>query len=289
MLVPYILLIVLGNLLLRKNKQPVLKSLFIMSFWGLLFAIVIFGINFLIVNDTFANVTFGVICLMGLRSLCGAACAFCWLKTLKNIPVSIADPLFNARMFPLLFIGWLVFTDPVTTVALVLTVVVFVSCFALAVFSKQNDETNKSANYFRGILWLALCLCLSLPIVMVARHMGDLGVDTILFTVISIFFMFVLITIAVFAAKLNPFKILKELWNDKLLIVASIPDNFWVLFYIPLALSMNMGLLDAILLSASALTVLAGVVILKEKVRLFSYLLIAVILGCAVAISLVAT
>ena len=68
--------------------------------------------------------------------------------------------------------------------------------------------------------------------------------------------------------------------------LVAIPDNFWVLFYLPLALTMNIGLLDAILVSATALTVVAGVIILKEKVHWRSYIMIAIILGCAIAISL---
>lgn len=287
-LIPYILLTVCGNLLLKKNQRPTVQSMLALSFWGLCLTIIIFVINFFFISDDpFAALSPTVIALIAVRALCGAACLFCWLKTLKNIPVSIADPLFNSRMFPLLFIGWMVFADPVTTIALFLTLVVFAACFALAAVSRQERSPSKDVNYLHGILWLVLCISLSIPIVMIARHIGDQGADIVTFTTLAILFMFIISIIVVLACKQSPFKVLGKVWKDKLLMVASIPDNFWILFYIPLALSMNIGLLDAILVSASALTVLAGTVILKEKVRFSSYLLIAVILGCAVAIALI--
>ena len=117
------------------------------------------------------------------------------------------------------------------------------------------------------------------------RYIGDsIHVITLVMVATFIFPVFSIITLL--STKQSPIKTIKELWKDKVLMAVAIPDTFWVLFYIPLALRMNIGLLDAILVSATALTVIAGVVILKEKVRWYSYIIIAIILGCAVAISL---
>ena len=117
------------------------------------------------------------------------------------------------------------------------------------------------------------------------RHIGGLGVNVftfmIVFTMLCLFFE----GLVLIGTKQNLIRVIKENWKDKIFIGASV-GAIWMLFFIPLSLVMNIGLIDAIMVSATALTILASRIFLKEKMRWFSYVLIAIILGCAVVIGI---
>jgi len=87
------------------------------------------------------------------------------------------------------------------------------------------------------------------------------------------------------ATRQNPLRTIRNVWKDKILFAASITDNFWMIMYVPLALSMNIGLLDSILVASTVLTILCGRILLKEKVPWYGYIFMAIILGCVITIS----
>lgn len=285
-LIPYIILLVFGNILYKANKKPVLQTMFMVDFWAIAFGIIVFGISFFIFDDLFANFTWTAFGLISLRTLLGAGTFFCFLQALKRMPISIVEPTMVARIFPLLLVGQFVFGDAVALVPLILSITIFVTSFALAYVSRKDCEDERAKNnYLGGLMWIAICIALTVPKVTIIRHLSA-DIHIIALSIVGFLVSPIVSITALLATKQSPIKVFKELWKDKILMGIAIPDNFWVLFWVPLALSMNIGLLDAVLVSVTALTVVAGVILLKEKVRWQSYILIAIILACAVAISL---
>ena len=286
LLIPYILLLGFGNILYKINKQPVLKTMFMVNFWSVLLGAALLGLSFIWTDDPFENLTWTAFGFIVLRSLFGASAFFCFLQAVKRLPVSIVEPVSVAQIFPLLFIGWAVFGDVVTVVAGTLAVVIFVMSVLLGLSAKEKSEQNTPKNYLIGLLWLLGFILLSTGVTTMVRQVGGLGVNVILFVTIHVFIVFALNNIFLLATRQSPLKVLKELHRDKVLMAVTLRDNFWVVFHMPLALMMNIGVLEAILVSSSALTVLLGRVLLKEKIKWHSYVLIAVILVAAVLISL---
>jgi len=274
------------NLLFKINKKPALQTMYVISFWGVILALIAFGINFIFTSDPFANITWGIVGFIALRTLTGVLFLFCWIKAMKYLHISIADPIFLARLFPLLVLGWVVFGDAVSVVAIVLTVAIFLTCLLLG-FVQYRFEKGKNNNFLRGLLWLGICMCLSVPSVFLTRYIGGFEIDVVVFILISTIFSFIINNIIQFAAKQNPLKTLKEGWNDKILFFASIPDNFWKLFWVPLALNMNIGVLDAILVASTVLTIIGGIFLLKEQVPRVAYAFMATILGCVIALTII--
>ena len=286
LLIVYIVVLAAWNLLFKINKKPTLQSMYVISFWGIILALVAFGINFIFVDNPFRNLTWPIVGFIALRALIGISTLFCWIKAMKYIHISIADPVFLARLFPLLAIGWLVFDDVVSVVAIVLTIVIFVTCLVLG-FTQYKFEKDKSKNYLRGLFWLVVCMCFSIPNAFLTRYIAGFGIDVVVFILIALACSFLYNNVIQFATRQNPIKTLRGAWKDKVLFAASIPDNFWMLFWIPLALNMNIGVLDAILVAGTVLTILGGIILLKERVPKIAFIFMAIILGCAIALSII--
>ena len=140
-LVGYILLAATGNLLIKVNKRETLPTMYALAFWGFVLGSVIFGVFWIIDGNPFAYLSWGLAGLIALRSLTGILNLFCWIKVVKYMPVSIAEPLGLARMFPLLAIAYFWFGDPAPLVAIILAVAIFVCCMLMKKARTVNVET----------------------------------------------------------------------------------------------------------------------------------------------------
>ncbi|MCL2229268.1 MAG: hypothetical protein FWC00_05595 [Firmicutes bacterium] len=285
--IPWILLAVLANVMYKINKKPTLHTLFIVDFMGLILTLVLFGFSLFFFDNPFENITWRIIGLIFARTVIGVGAFAFFLLALKRLPLSIFKPLTLIRMFPLLLLGMVFFGDGFTIVALVLAIVIFCAGVALSIVSNQKGERNKNRKaYLIGLLWLLAYIASSVLIMPLVRYIAGYDINAFTFVLIFILMSVVFQFFILLAVKQSPFKAIKESWNDKILWGAAVGDTFWMAFMIPLSFAMNLGLIDAIMVSATALTVLVGAVVLKEKAPWHAYVLIAIILAAAVAMPL---
>ena len=289
LLVFYIFARVAINVLYKVNKQPTAKTMFVSDFWCMLFCIILFGLSFAFWDNPLAYLTWEAFGWITLRSVLGVFSFFAFLQAIKRLPVSIFSPVATVRIAPLVIVGQFVFGDAVTIAAIVLASVIFVSSTLLSIVLSNNksQDGDDKTNYGVGFAWLFVFIVGLVSILILIRHIGDMGVNVFVFAAIAMTMMFIIDFIVLQIARQKPIKAFRESWNDKILLPLSVLETIIIVLYVPLVLAMNIGILDAIMVSATALTVLAGVVILKERIRWHGYILIAIILGCAVALSLV--
>jgi multidrug transporter EmrE-like cation transporter len=79
------------------------------------------------------------------------------------------------------------------------------------------------------------------------------------------------------------FKMIKCQYKNIELFILSMCKYMWLFLYFPVAKQMNLGVLEAITVSSTALVILGGRIILKEKVTVLAYILISLILACTIA------
>jgi len=282
--IPYIAVVVLCSVLYKINKKPVTVTMFMVDLWGLVLITVIFALSFIFYDDHFANFTWEAFGLLTARAVIGVISFIFYLQAIKHLPLAVIKPVQMLRMFPLIFLGEIIWGDVVTLTVLLLAIVVFVSGCLLAIIKGEKKQTT-SKQYFIGLAWLLLFVVINIGASLLTRHIGGMGVNVFTFAVAFTLIGLVFEGLILIGTKQNPLRVIKENWNDKIFIGASV-DSIWLLFFVPLSLVMNIGLIDAIMVSATALTILASRIFLKEKMRWYSYVLIAIILGCAVTIGI---
>jgi len=263
--------------------------MFMVDFWGTIFLAIIFGFSFIFFDNPFSYLTWQVFGLIVLRAFAGVIVFVCYLQAIKHLPLSVIRPLTLIKIFPLIILGDIIFGDAVTITVLVIAIVIFTAGFLLGIFSnerKNKDASTTRRQYTISLVWFAFFVLCNIGTNLLTRHIGGIGVNVFTFALIFTTISLVIETIILVATKQSPLRVLKENWNDKILFGASIGDSFWLLFFVPLSLAMNLGLVDAIMVSAIALAVVASRLFLKEKIRIESYILIAIILGGAIAIGI---
>jgi len=94
---------------------------------------------------------------------------------------------------------------------------------------------------------------------------------------------FTLLIFAIF--RRNPVKSLKQNLKQPLQYGIAITDSLWLFLYLPLVTAMNLGVLNATSRISTAIIVLGGIFIFKERPRLVSYFFIAGVIGIGVALA----
>jgi len=286
LVIPLVLTYVTIDMLYKKNTHSKMVTLFGLAFWASAFAMVAFGFSFLIFDDVFANFTWQAFGWIVLRTVLGALSVITWVGTVKYLPVSIGVSLQPARMFPLLVIGVFIFGDAVGLPAILIAVALFAFCLILGIIQYRAERAAANPNYWKGFMWLLGWLLVATPKMAILRHIGELDVNIILFISIVCVMTLAGSFACLLLTRTSIRATFKTIVRDPKMIPLGILDDWWVLLYLPLVMTMNIGVLEAIMVSAVALTVLAGVVLLRERIRWTAYPIIAAIIACAVALAL---
>jgi len=289
LLIPAIVTSVVGSLVYKKNDKPSYMALFSNIVWGVIIGAVSFGLGFILFDDVFANITWATMGMIIFQSVIGSLCVLTWAKGVKDVPCSIADPFSQMRMFFMLGISWLIFNDTATSIDIILVCVIFLACMTMGIWQYKSEQHKGSKKYFWGLLWLCVWVLLSTANLGSMRMIADNGVHITTFVFFSGFITaLICLPVFFFTKKINK-ETLQCSFKDKWLAGIGITDNIWILFYIPLAMVLNLGVLDAIMVVAPALVVVFGLFLFREKIKWYIYPLIVIILGCAIALSLLST
>lgn len=153
---------------------------------------------------------------------------------------------------------------------------------ACDVHDKNSGDGKK---YALGLLFLALNILVLLPQRLITRQLSSQHINPIVLQLCVCIVAVISSTCVLLINRQKLHKIVAKNINDKKLFFAAICKYSWMYFYYPLLRSMNQGVLESLLVTASVLILLGGRVLLKEKIHKLAYVIIVAILGCAVALA----
>jgi drug/metabolite transporter (DMT)-like permease len=256
-----------------------------------------FILNFAITKHPFAHFTLEVYGLIVLKAIIVLLCIFTWVKGIKHVPASIADPFTYLRMLGLLVVSWLLMGDKVDLTSIILTFTVSVSCVSIGIFQAKTEKLSQNVkNYAKGMMWLVAWMAASILNITTFKHIAKTGVNfvTMIFFEQATYAALSLIVLVFFIARqkqgivrplLHSFdQVIRDPW-----LIGIGSTYLGDLLYIPLLLVLNMGVLDAIMSVNMVLVVLISTIFYKEKIHPLVYPFIVIIVGCSIALSLLAT
>ena len=276
-----------SSLFYKVNKHNSWVTLFAHMFWSFIIFGIAFGIGFAVHDNALRGLgDWRAWMWMVVNSICYILCIATWVQGIKTVPVSIAEPFAQIRMFSLLAVSWVLFSDVVTFVQVMLVGAIFVACVVMGYLQYRTERIKSPRAFLIGMMWLCLWVILSTINMTSLKGVVDAGVHVTTYGFIT-----TLIPVAMFL----PFFLwsrtpiigsLRNAVTNKSLVGIGFCDNIWCFFYMPIVAVMNMGVLDAIAVTSTVLVVLCGVLLLKERIRWYIYPFIFVVIGCSIALSL---
>ena len=151
--------------------------------------------------------------------------------------------------------------------------------------SPHSSFASLKKDYWRGIVFFIIAMSCFLGSQLLTRVLADSGQSmfTITFFNSGAILFFTLLIFAIF--RRNPVKSLKQNLKQPLQYGIAITDSLWLFLYLPLVTAMNLGVLNATSRISTAIIVLGGIFIFKERPRLVSYFFIAGVIGIGVALA----
>ena len=285
LLIPLIASYVLSSLVYKWNRQSPLVTIFSFAFFGTIITAVMFALSFAWTKTQFDNLSWDVWLLILARAAITILQIFLWVKGIKYVPVSIADPFSLNNMLFLLGFSWVIFGDALPWWSILLVVIIYVTCFIMGILQhKQEGTTGNAKNYAKGLAWIFLWTVAATGGTLLTRYIAeDINIFTMAF--IKSAFVLALCLLLIIVCRQSIVKIFKTVIGDKVQYGIGFFDNINIYFYIPLALVMNLGVLDAITVTATIIVILIGVVFMKEKLRWYIYPFMIAAIACSVALA----
>lgn len=300
LLIPMILFFTVENLLWKKNKHSPLESLFGVAFWSVIAVAIGFCISLIWTPQPFANYTWTVFGFVTLQAMLVVFNILLWVLIMKLMPVSIAEPISMVRVFLMALFSLWIFGSPISLMQGILISSIFLSCVTVSLLQtigkKKSTPNIVDRNHAIGLALVFVWVLTSVGINLINQHvlspvfLGGLGVPPITHATIQTLMVFVFALIVLTCYK--PQKLLptmRIILTDKVHIGIGASGVFAricfsaILYYT----AMNVGILNAFEMASTALVVIGGVVLFKERPKLVSYFFIAIIIACAVSLSLV--
>ena|GEM_PF-1690900 len=154
--------------------------------------------------------------------------------------------------------------------------------------NQSPTETIQSKNektYWRGIIYFAIALSCFLITQVLTRVLADSGQSLFTITFFNAVVIFATVLIVFAFLRKNPIKTLKVNLKSPAQYGIAVTDSLWLFLYIPLVMAMNLGVLNATSRVSTALVVLIGIFLFKEKPHKVSYPIIAAIIGIGIALA----
>lgn len=148
-----------------------------------------------------------------------------------------------------------------------------------------DTKKQKLKGYWLGILFFIIAMTCFLATQIFTRVLADSGMQPFTITFLNSVVIFVTVLVAFAALRKNPVKILTQNARSPLQLAIAFTDSLWLFLYLPLVTAMNLGVLNATSRISTALVVLAGIFLFKERPKRISYILIAgiIIIGVVLA------
>jgi drug/metabolite transporter (DMT)-like permease len=297
--IPMVLLFSIENVLWKYNrKSSFLTSLQGVTFWSLICVIIAFGLSFIWQGDAgvFLNyswLAFGMAAVQASFIVCNI---LLWVAVMRCMPLSIAEPFSMFRVILLLLMQFVIFGVTVGTAQVVLIIVIFAACAGISLLQTIGKKRKIDRNYLKGFLLLLAWVVTSVGINLVNQYvvgpkfLGFLAVPPITHAAIQTGLV-CLISTAIFLIKspktyLSSFK---TILTNKIHIGIGATGVFGRVCFTVILWSgaTTVAVLTAIEMALIAPVVIYGVIFLKERPRIWSYILIGVIIVSATVLPLI--
>ena len=292
----------------KKNQRGPLDTLIGSALWGAIIATPVLLITLLTADDVFQHVTLAVIGHTLLVNLFTMICIMAWVMVLKNMPISIAKPISLVRLVFLTFFSWLIFGGELGAWQIIMVGLIFVFCSSLGYLQGKDAGTSNTMSctsgplgqcgpscvitckanpdFKKGLLYMGIWVTSLIALEMFAKTVMETGIRSTTYVFVRFWLLFIVVIPLLFIYK-NGFKKTKAACLDKYVIAIGI---LWAtvstFFNTLLGQGMNVGIVSAINTASVPLVIIGGVLIFREKVKWYSYIFIALILACAVVLSL---
>ncbi|MCL2570694.1 MAG: hypothetical protein FWE16_05865 [Firmicutes bacterium] len=308
LLIPMILAFAMESLLWKRNKLKPLVSLVGNACWRFVFVTSVFLVFFAI-NGTsvFYGLTWRIVGFTFLLHIFGVSVVMLYVKILQNMCVSIADPLQLFRIIPLTLLSWVIFGGSLSYWEITLVVLIFIFCAGLGFFQGRHENwlrkrccapalngsaPSNAGNFKHGLLFLLLWTVCVVGMDLIINYMSYTGIHPITFSALRAV-TFLGVAFAVFMIFKRGERV-KSIWialkNKKMMAIGAIFAVHSILFITMLLHIDNVGILTSIaVVGAVPIVVLCGTLIMKEKIKWYSYVFITLIVACVVALTLITT
>ena len=271
LIIPLVILSVGSSLVYKLNKQSSLVTVFGSVFFSTIITAVAFAISFTFSHGQFDNFTPIIGVLFFAKAICWLFQVWIWVKAIKHVPVSIADPFTLIKMLLLAGASWLVFADIISVWEITLVLCVFGAAFAMGILQHRQEAQSGNRKYKLGLFLIAIWVTSAVLNTIATRYMADAGVNIFTYAFLLSMLSLALAIVWLVARRQSIIATFKTVVRDKIQYGIAITDIVPTYFYIPLALVMNLGVLDAILNMSTAIVILCGVVFLHERIRWYIY------------------
>ncbi|MCL2846553.1 MAG: hypothetical protein FWE38_02570 [Firmicutes bacterium] len=287
LIVPLILAMAVEAVLWKKNSKGPFVSLLGTSFWALVVTVAIWGISFAWMDDQFANVTWGFVGWVSVLALFNIAALAFWVLLMRNLRLSLSQPLSLIKIVAATALSWAIFGDDLGVWEIVLVGTIFGFCVALAYFQGRHEQRERREDYTRGLAFLLCWGIFSVGANLMVRHISGFGVNAITFTgiryIIVLLMVFMIIgclykrrTMATFVS------VLRDRIHISIGALIALMSTLWV----TLTVGMNVGVLMAIVYAYMPIVIIYSAIVMRERLRWYSYVLIVGLLAATVTLTL---
>ncbi|MCL2846804.1 MAG: hypothetical protein FWE38_03880 [Firmicutes bacterium] len=290
LIIPMVLAFAVENILWKRNRLKPLTSLIGNAIWRFVFVMSVFLVFLAIMGDgVFDGLTWGVVGLTFTLHIFGVSAVMLWVKTMQNLCVSIAEPLSLFRIIPLTLLSWVIFGGRLTVWEILLVTLIFLLCGSLGFFQGRT-EADKGC-FKKGVCYIALWTCCVVSMDLIINHMSYTGVHPITFSALrAITFLMVASTVFLIFKRGGRITAIKTVLRNKIMIAIGAIFAVHSILFITLLLHIdNVGILTAIGVASVPLVVLWGVVFMRDRLRWYSFVFIAMIVACVAALTIIST
>lgn len=284
-----LLLVVLSNAgetICYKNSkvQNHTEVLFGVTFWSFLLSLIAFIIFLFAGGDFFSGLDWVTILYIFLMSILNIFCILTWSITSKNLPMSVAEGVSEIYIAILTFLSWLCFGGNIDVWDISLVLVLVVSCILLAFVQKREKVKG---NYKIGLIFLTIWVVFAVGKGLLPGIIAGSEVEN--FSYIFLLNLFIFLEVNLF------FLIRRKKYNNFIYTIRD-PYLFGVglsrvvsqIVVIILALTVNLGIIDAVGVLGLVLIMLYERFIMKNKISLKTIILLIIITLSSGALALLA-
>jgi len=308
LIVPMVIAGSIEALLWKKNKHGPLDTMVVSAFWGFVLAAVVLPFTVIWNDNVFADITGMTILYTVMVNVFTMICVASWVMVLRNMPISIANPISLVRIVFLLFFSWLIFGGSISIWEIVLVAAIFILCSSLGYLQGRKSSPDSivtaccgplgqcgpsctvpqecTQNFTKGIAYMILWVAslVALEMFATAAIHGGIFPPTYVFIRFGLFFVMSVPLVFIFRSEVskNP-RVMFNRWLVGIGVLWAIASTF----FNTLIRTLNVGIVSAMNTATVPIVVLGGVFIFREKIRWYSYIIIFMILACVVLLSLV--
>ena len=297
-------------LLWKKNQHGPLETMVGSALWGSVIASPILIGTIFFYDNIFVGWAWDLIGYTVLVNVFTMICVAAWVMVLRNMPISIANPISLVRLVFLMFFSWLIFGGGLSIWEILLVGGIFFFCAMLGYFQMRGGKNQSTLscscgplgqcgpsctpterqvhNYKMGLLYMGVWLVSLVALEMFAKTVMSRDVIATTYVFIRFWLFFVACIPLIFILRRGRLKQTARAVASPYIIGIGI---LWAvasaLFNTLLGMGMNVGIVSAINTAAVPLVILGGVLIFKERIRWYSYIFIILILASTVTLSLI--